>query len=171
MGKKRDCALRGAVGRLRAGPIATTLRVSLLAVSVPALVTAMPCAVPAARQTIAAAVADSACTEIILAAQTFSEEITIARDLIVRGASAATTTIEGRVSVSGARTDVVLAALTIDASTPSTSGCYGEALLVEGANVEVENVQVRNSSASSACALFSDGFESGGTGQWSSTIP
>ena len=91
------------------------------------------CTVPSApHPAIQEAVDDLACTEIVLAAGTFVEEVVIDRDLVITGASSPTTRIEGRVVVEGDTTQVGLHDLTIDASAPTAAGCFTEALVSRG---------------------------------------
>lgn len=137
-----------------------------------ATVLADVCAVPSApHPTIQSAVDDLSCTEIVLAAQTYTESVTIARSLELRGASTATSIVEGRVVVEGASIVVAARDLTIDGSAPSVAGCFREALVTDGgAQLSANDVVVINGDGD-ACLLFRDGFESGNTGAWSSATP
>jgi len=152
------------------------LMASLTAViAVSAVVTPCPaavCTVPsAAHPTIQEAVNDLACTEIDIDAGSFFEEVVVARDLDLGGASSATTVVEGRVVVEGATTQVALRDLTIDASGPTAAGCFDQALLSRGgAQLGASDVIVLNGGGD-ACVLFRDGFETGDTTAWSGTVP
>jgi hypothetical protein len=130
------------------------------------------CLVPSgSHPTIQAAVDDPTCTEVVLAAQVFVESVTVDRSLQLRGARSAATTVEGRVVVEGATTQVQLGQMTVDAGAPSVAGCYGEALESSGgARVSGSDLKVRNADGD-GCLLFRDGFESGGTTAWSTTVP
>jgi hypothetical protein len=97
--------------------------------------------------------------------------VKITRDLTLRGASSTTTVIEGRVLVEGATTQVAIQDLKVDGSAPSTAGCYPIALVSRGgAQVDSNDVVVLNASGE-ACVIFRDGFESGNTGGWTTTVP
>lgn len=128
------------------------------------------CNVPSGpHPSIQAAVDDVACTEVVLAAQTFEESVSVDRDLQIRGVSSATTLIEGRMVITGASTAVLIEDLTIDGSAPAVAGCFSEALVSEGgAGVQASAIIVLNGDGD-GCLLFGDGFESGGTEEWSST--
>ena len=131
---------------------------------------AVVCTVPSSpHQTIQAAGDDLACSEVVLAAQTFEESVLVERDIEIRGVSSATTLIEGRMVITGASSAVVIEDLTIDGSAPSVAGCFREALVSEGgAGIQASGVVVLNGDGD-GCLVFGDGFESGGTGAWSST--
>lgn len=129
------------------------------------------CNVPSgAHPTIQAAVDDAGCTEVVLAARVFGESADVGRSLTVTGASATTTTVEGRFVVTGATTDVALNNLTVNAAAPSTAGCYSEGLDVTGGARLTSNALVVIN-GDGACPLFSDGFESGSTSAWSMATP
>jgi len=121
--------------------------------------------------TIQAAVDDPVCTEIELSAQTFEESVLIARDLEVRGSSSETTVIEGQLAVQGGSTQVALEDMTVDGSAPGVGGTFSEALLVAG-GAEVNGLRIVVLNATEApSAIFADGFESGDTSAWSSSVP
>ena len=134
--------------------------------------TATVCPVPSVpHPTIQEAVDDLACSEVTIAAGTFVEEVNIGRDLDVVGASSATTIIEGRMVVEGAAIQVDVHDLTIDASSLSAAGCFTGALLSRsGAHLSANGVVAINGDGD-ACLLFQDGFESGNTTEWSTTVP
>jgi len=130
------------------------------------------CQVPSGPYpTIQTAVDAPVCTEVVISAGTFAESVVVPRDLVVGGASAATTVIEGQVTVQGASTVVALADLTVDASASGVAGTYAEALLVEaGAEISGSNIVVLNA-AIDLMPIFADGFESGDTTAWSAVSP
>ncbi len=133
---------------------------------------AVPCPVPTgAHPTIQDAVDDVGCTEIELGGQTYIEDVTIGRTLMVSGVSAAATTIAGRVLIDGAASVVSLGELTVDGSHPAVAGCFFEAVAVEGGGRMVgSNIGVVNGDGY-ACTLFGDGFEDGTTDAWASVLP
>jgi len=133
---------------------------------------AVVCSVPSApHPTIQGAVDDLTCSEVVIAAGTFVEEVTIGRDLAVSGASTTTSIIEGRVVAEGAAIQIDIHDLTIDASAASAAGCFTDALLSRGgAQLSVSGVVVVNGDGD-ACLLFRDGFESGHTAAWTTTVP
>jgi len=130
------------------------------------------CQVPSGTYpTIQAAIDAPACTEIVLAAGTFTESVVVARDLTVGGVSAATTVIEGQVTVQGSATVVVLEDLTVDGSASGVAGTFTEALLVEdSAELSGSNIVVLNAAIDQQ-PVFADGFESGDTTAWSAVSP
>jgi len=130
------------------------------------------CQVPSGTYpTIQAAVDAPVCTEIVLAAGTFTESVVVARDLTMGGVSAATTVIAGRVTVQGASTVVSLEDLTVDATASGVAGTFTEALLVEdGAELSGSNIVVLNAAIDQQ-PVFADGFESGDTTAWSTASP
>jgi len=130
------------------------------------------CNVPSApHPTIQEAVDDVGCTEVVIAAGTYVESVSIDRSLTVSGASTTGTTIEGRLAVTGAATAVSLNDLTIDASAPSAAGCFAEALDVTGGAGVTSNALVVVNGDGDACLIFEDGFETGNTTAWSGTSP
>ncbi|RLE20598.1 MAG: hypothetical protein DRJ50_10490 [Actinobacteria bacterium] len=138
----------------------------LVALAGPSPAGAQSCSVPSGSYpTIQAAIDDPSCAQVLLAAQTFSESVSISRDVTVDGDSSSTTVIEGQVTVSGGT--VVLQDMRIDTSTPELAGLFSEGLAVSGgAQVSGSDLVVRNASM-----LFGDGFESGDTTLWSRTVP
>jgi len=145
---------------------------AIMALCVPPAEAAV-CTVPSVpHNTIQAAVNDTGCTEIVLAAQIFIESVNITRSVQLRGNSSATTAIQGRMTITGASTTVELHALKVDASALPVSGCFEVALDVTGGgsisaedDVLVINTRVEN------CPLFADGFETGTPSRWSRTVP
>lgn len=136
---------------------------------------AVVCEVPTTHASLPAAVADLACTETDLSPQVHvADSVVIGRDLTVRGASSADTTLQGQLHVVGTATEVALRQVTIDATAPGLTLCTPEGLLVEaGAQVTSLDVQVLSSSSAllGFCGLFADGFESGDATAWSSRVP
>jgi hypothetical protein len=130
------------------------------------------CQVPSgAYPTIQAAVDDGNCTEVLLAAQVFEESVLVERDLTLQGVSQLTTTIAGQVTIQGEMTQAVVENLTVDATVAGVGGTVDAALQARaGAELTTRSVSVRNS-AVDLWMVFADGFESGDTGAWSSTVP
>ncbi len=130
------------------------------------------CNVPSGgHPTIQTAVDDTGCTEIVIADQVFVESVDVRRSLTVTGASASTTTVEGRFAVSGATTEIALNNLTVNAAAPSAAGCYPEGLDVTGGARMTSNALVVINGVGDACLIFGDGFETGTTVAWSATTP
>lgn len=132
------------------------------------------CVVPNQRSTIQAAVNDPSCTTIQIQAGTFPEIVRINRDLTLVGAGIDLTTITGEVVVSGAGVVVLMTDFAVDTSVPGSAGCFGDAIQV-GRGAEALAVRVRglNAKGSGPCLvgiLFADGFETGNTNRWSSTV-
>jgi len=131
---------------------------------------AATCTVSGSHQTIQEAVADASCTTINLSSTTYSESVGITRSLTLVGQGAGATTIEGLVQIQGSGTDVHLQGLKIQ------NGCEPEALeSTASAKVQGSDLVVVRS-AGLPCppliggAIFSDGFESGDTSAWTSTV-
>jgi len=125
------------------------------------------CNVPSgSHSTIQAAVDDLACTEVVIAADSFAESVSVERSLDFSGDSSATTIVEGRFVVTGASTVVAFDELTIDAGAPTAAGCFTLALDVSGGAAVTGNNLVVVNADGNACVLFADGFESGDTSAW-----
>lgn len=141
------------------GPVGATLLL-LATVSVgPA--GAVTCTVPSApHPTLQAAIDDVGCTEILIAAGSYAEAPLIARDLTVQGTGSASTYVQGQVQVTAGV--VSLQGLTIAA--PDNALWAHSGAEVSGFDLEVVIGGVE-------LPLFADGFESGGTGAWSSVLP
>jgi hypothetical protein len=146
-------------------PIAPPMRLlaALLAqaaLAVPA--SAQVCQVPGQRDSIQAAAKDPACVVVNVAAGTYPESVVVARPVWINGASAASTTILGRVVLRGAGTELDLSNLAVDAR-GGTSGCYPFAVpAATGTVYRPSAVSVRNGAgASNPCPLFTDGFDYG----------
>lgn len=132
-----------------------------------ARVSAQVCLVPSpAYPSVQAAVDDAGCAEIVLAAQELIGSVSISRSLALRGDSSATSTVKGRVTVTGAATDVILGDLTVDGE-----GCFPVALDIrDGAQITSGHDVVVANTDGGECPIFSDGFERGSTAAWSSTV-
>ena len=133
------------------------------------------CSVPStSHPTLGAATRDADCTLVQLAAGSFPENVTIARDLAVAGAGSAASFLQGQLAVSGAGNDVTLSGLLLDGTAAGVAGCWSEVLsstggatITSGADLRVLNT----AAGGTACRLFADGFESGGTLAWSLRAP
>lgn len=125
------------------------------------------CSVPGTHAKIQQAIDDPACTTIALQDQTYAESVRIARSLTLAGPSGSAATVQGLLRVTGAGTEVQLRDLRVE------NGCAGEAMDVGfGAQVDASRV-VAVRSAALPCPplpIFADGFESGDTSAWSSTV-
>lgn len=122
---------------------------------------AATCSVPSApHPTIQAAIDDVGCTEVLVAAGSYAEAPLIARGLTVQGAGSASTYVQGQVQVTAGV--VSLQGLTIAA--PDNALWAHSGAEVSGFDLEVVNGAVEP-------PLFADGFESGGTGAWTSVLP
>lgn len=133
--------------------------VVVLAMALPA--SAATCNVPSApHPTIQAAIDDVGCTEIVVAAGTFTEGPVIARALSIQGAGSNQTFIQGQVEVS-AQT-VSLNGLNI--ASPDEALWAHSGAEVSGFDLEVVNGAVEPS-------LFFDGFEDGTTDAWAAVSP
>jgi hypothetical protein len=140
----------------------------VLTSSVP--VGAVVCSVPGSHATIQEAIYDSACTEINLSDQTYAESILVPRSLTIAGPGAGTAILEGGVEATGSGTLVTMTDLEV------RNGCQPEAFSAErGGRVEGTGLVVVRSAALPCppviADIFSDGFESGDTSAWSSTVP
>lgn len=136
---------------------------------------AATCNVPTTSYpTIGAAARNGACTLVQVAAGSFPEHVDVARDVAIQGAGSGSTVLQGRLWVSGAGNDVTVTALTVDGAATAVAGCWSEILaasggatLASGADLRVVNTAIYVS----ACRIFIDGFESGGTLAWSTSAP
>jgi len=133
---------------------------------------AVTCTVPSGTYpTIGSAIANPACTDIVLQAGSFHESVTVSRSLSITGASSTASTIVGQVRVDGATTVVSLEDLAVDAADAAVAGCFARGIDVDGgARVTGGDIVVTNATGI-ACLLFGDDFESGTTGAWSATVP
>jgi len=122
---------------------------------------AATCPVPSASHpTIQAAVDDVACTEVVLAAQSFAESPVVARSLALRGAGSGQTFIQGRLEVSAGQ--VALEGFHVAAS--------GGALTVHS-GAEVSGFDVVAFDGLFEVPMFADGFETGDMSRWSGASP
>jgi hypothetical protein len=130
-------------------------------------VSAQVCPVPTlTHPSVEIAVDDAGCTEIVLGAQEYVGSVGVSRNLVLRGASSATTVILGQVTVTGASTEVTLQNLTVDGG-----GCVTEALDVSGsAQVTSGQDLVVVNAEGGECPIFEDGFELGASVAWSATV-
>lgn len=153
-------------GRARPGLVLA----ALLLAGWPTALGAAVCTVPGTHATLQQAVADPMCSEIRLAAQTYSESPTVGRTLDLEGDVGGGTRIAGQVVVGGSATVAQLADLAVEAP-GSCLGPGGAALWVrDGARTQGANLRV-TLGGSGICRLFGEGFESGTTGAWSVHFP
>ena len=136
---------------------------------------AATCNVPTASYpTLGAAARDGTCTLVALAAGSFLENVALARDLAVQGAGSAATFVQGSFVVTGAGNDVTLDALLLDGTAAGVAGCWSELLTATGGATISSGADLRvlnTATGGTACRLFADGFESGGTLAWSLRLP
>ena len=136
---------------------------------------AVPCAVPSASfPTLSAAVRDVGCTLVQVAGGTLAENVSIARDVTIQGAGSAATFVQGSFLVTGAGNDVTLDALRVDGTAAGVAGCWPEILKASGGATITAGTELRvlnTATGGTACRLFADGFESGGTLAWSLRLP
>jgi hypothetical protein len=126
------------------------------------------CTVPGTHASIQAAIDDPACTQVDLAAQTYDESIHVPRSLTLAGPGAGGAVVEGLAQVVGAGTTVTFADLAV------RNGCDVASLRVlGGAQVSGSNLEVEHSEALPCppSTIFEDGFESGDTSAWATTVP
>ncbi len=152
----------------------STLVVTLLVLILAALalpIHAQTCTVPGSHATIQQAIDDPACAMITLSAQSFAESIVVRRPLTLAGPAAGGAVVEGLVLVVGQGTEVILQDLTVE------NGCSPDALRTSGGakitgnNLRVERSEALPCPATTAGRIFTDGFELGGTSNWSVTVP
>ncbi len=138
---------------MRACPLVAFI-VAVVVGAAPAALAA-PCPVPTgSHPTIQSAIDDGTCTEIELGSQTYTESIAIGRTLSVSGVSSSASVIAGRVQLTGTSTVVSLADLTADGSDPAVSGCFREAVDVDGgAQLVGSNIVVINGDGEGLPAL------------------
>jgi len=126
---------------------------------------AATCNVPTATYpTIQSAVNVINCSEIVLSAGSFFEFVTIGRNLELQGAGSQSTTIFGKVIVSGFANNVRLEGLKIFA----LAGTFplGGLVAWDGTVVIPDDLLIGIINP-----LFADGFESGDRSKWSSEVP
>jgi len=122
---------------------------------------AQTCDVPAQYPTVQAAVADPACSTVVVAAGNYAECITIDRTLTLQGAGPACTILAGPLSVEGADTELTLLSFGIDSTAPP-SGCSTAPLAVtDGATVYPADMVATNVGGiqPGSCSVYADGFE------------
>lgn len=135
---------------------ATALLLGLMAFTAPSF--AAQCTVPGSHETVQSAIDDPSCSRITLADATFPESLLIHRLLILEGVEGGSTTIEGRITVTGAASQVDLDSLTV------RSGCSDQTMQIEAGAVVFSRQVVLGWSSGLPCptileVLFSDGFE------------
>ena len=138
----------------------------LVFAAIPEPLLAVVCSGPSSRPTVAAALADVTCTEIVLGAQSYPESVVISRSVLLRGAGAAATTLAGTVRVTGAGTSAELRDLLVDGTGHGGNADASEAEAV----LSCRNVAAVHDGAVSA-EIFADGFESGDLSAWDLTVP
>ncbi len=131
-------------------------------VSGPGPVSAQVCQVPGQRASIQAAAKDPACAVVNVAAGIYPESVVVARTVWINGASAASTTILGRIVARGAGTVLDLSNLAVDAR-GGTAGCYPHAIPAAAGTLHrpVAVVVRAGPGAANPCPLFTDGFDYG----------
>lgn len=133
----------------------------LAAVAVAIAAPAATCTVPSASHPdIQTAISDIGCTEIVLAAQTFTESPAIARSLSLVGAGSSQTFIQGTVEISNG---------TVSLEGLHLASAAGALDVHSGA--EVSGFDLVTIADWVETPLFADGFESGGLTSWSSWTP
>ncbi len=117
--------------------------------------------------TIQSAVDDPVCTDIQLAAQTYPESVVVPRSLTIQGVGSSSV-VGGFMRAHGAGVIVIANALRVEASCArgSLQSWTGGELVA----VDVEAVSSINFDCPGS-PIFTDGFESGDTSAWSSTVP
>ena len=126
------------------------------------------CDVPdSSYPTIQSAVDDPACTDLVLAAQAFPESVRVPRTLAITGAGASTV-VAGFLRAHGNDTVVTVSDLKVEASC-----ARGSLQSWTGGEIFAENVEAVSSTTFDCPGdpIFADGFESGDTSAWSTTVP
>jgi hypothetical protein len=131
---------------------------------------AQTCTVPGTHATIQGAADDPVCATVVLAAQTYPESIVLRRTVTIAGPGTGGAVIQGLVLVIGSDTAATLRDLEV------ANGCTPDALRAAGgAELAGDNLSVTRSDTLpcplTADTIFTDGFESGNTGAWSSSTP
>lgn len=128
------------------------------------------CNVPSATYpSIQSAVNVINCTEIVLTSGNFFGDVAIGRTLTLQGVSSSSTTILGKVTVSGPSTQATLKALKI--AVGSNDLPYNGLVIVGEAVVLPDDLVIGTTYLDPADHIFSDGFERGDTTAWSNTVP
>lgn len=132
------------------------------------------CTVPGTHADLRCALADLTCSDITLAAGTFTVDLlTIERDLVLHGAGPGATTVVGQMTIAGATSDVALADFRLDATGATAGGCADVALTTAGGAQVTSGggLEVIDRMPSGICRLFFDGFEGGTSCAWSFSAP
>ena len=123
------------------------------------------CNVPSATHpSIQSAVNVINCTEIVLTSGTFFGAVTIGRSLTLQGVSSDSTTVFGKVTVSGSGTQATLKGLKIAVGPDALP--HNGLVVVGDAEVIPDDLVI-----GSTDLIFEDKFERGDTTTWSSTVP
>ena len=126
------------------------------------------CNVPSASYpSIQSAVNVINCTEIVLTSGNFFGGATIGRTLTVQGVSSDSTTVFGKVTISGSGTRATLKGLKIAVGPDDIP--HDGLVVVGDAEVLPDDLVIEPSDA--AGMIFRDDFERGGTSAWSRTVP
>lgn len=154
--------LSGLCGRGSAG------RLAALLAFLPMTLFADICAVPGTHVSLRAAIADSSCSEIDLAAQSYPESVWIGRSLALVGPSGGGAILAGLLEVRGPGVVVTADHLRVEngcqpMGTTATSGAR-----LEGATLEVV---VSSGGPCPQLLLFADGFEGGDFAAWDLARP
>lgn len=128
---------------------------------------AIVCSAPGSHPTVQAAVDDVDCTEVALAPGPYLESVQVPRSLVIAGAAAGGTVIQGRITATGGGTVVELVALRVE------NACTPAALVaLQGARVDGFELEVvRWTGHPCPDEIFADGFESGNTATWDVSVP
>ncbi|MEO8195246.1 MAG: hypothetical protein ABI689_00845 [Thermoanaerobaculia bacterium] len=126
------------------------------------------CTVPGSHASLWAAVRDTACSEIDLAAQSRAESVVIGRSLTLAGPAGGGAILAGLLDVRGVGVVVTVSHLRVEnGCQPVAAAATGGARL-DGATLEVI---ASPGGPCPAVGLFADGFESGDSVRWSVTLP
>jgi hypothetical protein len=155
---------------LSASQLTTAAVVALCGFSAALPLGAQTCTVPASHATIQEAADDPACAEVVLSAQTYPESVVLRRTVTVAGPGTGGAVIQGLVLVAGSDTTATLRDLEV------ANGCTPDAVRATGgAELLGETLTVTRSETLpcplTADTIFTDGFETGTTGAWSSSTP
>ena len=129
------------------------------------------CTVPGDRSTIQAAADDLTCTEIRLTLAAYPESVRVARALTLVGTTGQPATIEGLVQVERIGTLATLENLAIQSGCPDTSLLVKSRAAVHGVALSVLRSEGLPCPPLPPSTIFADGFESGDTSAWATTVP